>query len=98
GEELDVLRAAAGDDRDFFCQVPGIGPARARAIIGHLRRRYPALPAPLPIGTRVFVEVRDALTHAGVAVADAEAALLAALEADPGLAAGDPQTLLEALS
>jgi Holliday junction resolvasome RuvABC DNA-binding subunit len=78
GEVIDTLRAVAGEDGDYFQNVPGLGPRRVRTIIGELARRYPNLPQPLPMPVRSLVEARDGLLSAGYSEAEAEDALLAA--------------------
>lgn len=48
GSNQEILLAVASDDYSFFRQVPGIGPARIKALTAIIKKKYP-LPDPLPI-------------------------------------------------
>lgn len=95
GEKVDILRAVAGDDREFFAAVPGLGPKRIAALAETLARHYDgAMPKPLPIPVSDWVTIRDALITAGMSWEVAETEIAAALEED---VPADPETLLELL-
>lgn len=50
GDRLDILRAVAGADQQFFREVPGLGAKRIGSLIEQLERRYhEALPRPLSV-------------------------------------------------
>lgn len=83
GDTHDILRAAAGADADFFCQVPGIGPKRALAVIAGVEAANGRpLPAPVGVPMREFITARDALAHGDVTPALAEALLGAVIDAN----------------
>lgn len=89
GETLDILRAVAGADSDFFAAVPGIGQKRIQAVIEHLHQLHDgALPKPLPLPVREWVDARDSLVSSGKYTAD---------EAEQLLRKGDGQTAEELL-
>lgn len=81
GETHDILRAAAGLDHRYFCQVPGIGPKRAMSVIGGIERACGrVLPAPVRAPMRDYVAARDALTQRGLPEAAAEQLLGAVID------------------
>lgn len=58
GELELILWAVAGEDREFFTAIPGLGPARINALISEIGKRF-TLPEPLPITVNVFAELRQ---------------------------------------
>jgi Holliday junction resolvasome RuvABC DNA-binding subunit len=86
GEVIDVLRAVSGREEEFFSQIPGLGPKRARAVIEHLRRRYSAvLPRALENASVAdFVVAREVLVHRGFPLEQADLLLLEVLEGKKG--------------
>jgi Holliday junction DNA helicase RuvA len=98
GESLDTLRAVAGGDTAYFLDVPGLGKARIGAVMAELERRYKgALPSPLPIPVRAWVDARDALLHDGLSVDEAESRLRTTMDARaPSSSLASSEALLEA--
>lgn len=73
GGTTDILRAAAGEDADFFKQVPGLGAKRIADLIGSLQKKYRGnLPQALPVPVREWIEARDALVQSGRSEREAE--------------------------
>lgn len=87
GDPVDVLRAAAGNDIAFFTQLPGVGRARAEALIKALRKQSGlTLPAALPVPLRAWIEARTALCSEGLSETEAERLLRAAADSGAGTA------------
>lgn len=84
GEVIDVLRAVSGKDNNFLKEVPGIGDKRIDQIFNELEKRYQkALPAPIPIAVKTWVEARSALVQSRVDFSKAELMIIEAIKKDP---------------
>jgi hypothetical protein len=96
GEVGDTLRAVAARDAEYFRLVPGLGQKRIGAVIAQLERRYDgALPRPLPVAVRSWVEARDALVLEGESFDRAEELLYQAIGGEEDGLEMDAEALLE---